>query len=687
MNAELLEQEILTKIHLPQIPDYTLDVCSCGAIPGAAVPQTAAIQKAIDQVAAAGGGRVCVPAGVFLTGALRLRSHVELHLQSPGSVLRFLPRVDTGEYPLVLSYWEGTPCLNYSALLYARGETDLAVTGPGVLDGQGRPETWWSWHHQKETPWSTDGTDLQAPARRLLRRMNVDGTAVEQRRLGDGYYLRPNFVQLIRCQRVLLQGFTMQNSPMWNLNPVLCRSVTIQGVHIVSHGPNSDGCDPESCEGVLIENSFFDTGDDCISLKSGRDRDGRIANTPCSDVLIRNNDFSDGHGGIALGSEMSGGLRRIVARGNRFSSPNLTYALRLKSNARRGGVVEQVVLADSQIRTVSGAAVHGTMMYEDGPVGDTMPVFRDILIQNIEAHSGEYGIFLEAFDQVPITGLELRHVHIDGVRHPFWARNWQAPVLEDVVINGKDYPRPYGVQILGVPAPGSELKAASRNCVPDRPVVYRWEFCPPGGSWKECGTGPSLRLPPACKAGRLRLWAASPEGRREHSLEYRIVEPCVPGAVAGTPDSAESRRLQARGLLCGVAEGAPDAPIRRQTLACMLEPLLQPGPGSSALERAVSQGVMARVENTLAPEGTLTREELATIAMTCCGANYRNASTTRPLCADADQVQPVHATQVARALYFGFLGLDAQNRFHPAQVVTVAQAVCTLNAVADFRGL
>ncbi|MBM6715342.1 glycoside hydrolase family 28 protein [Gemmiger formicilis] len=687
MNVDALEREILARIRPPQIPNYSLNICRCGAVPGARTPQTAAIQQAIDRVAAAGGGRVEVPRGVFLTGALRLRSHVELHLQSPASVLRFLPRVDTGDYPVVFSHWEGTPCYNYSALLYACDETDLAVTGPGVLDGQGRPDTWWSWHHEEENPWSTESADLQAPARRRLRRMNLEGVPVEQRRFGDGDYLRPNFVQFLRCERVLLKEFTMRHSPMWNLNPVLCRSVVIRGLCIDSHGPNSDGCDPESCDGVLIENCFFDNGDDCISLKSGRDRDGRILATPCRNVLIRHNFFADGHGGIALGSEMSGGLCRIVARGNRFDSPNLTYALRLKSNARRGRVVEQVVLADSDIRTVSGAAVHGTMMYEDGPDGDNLPVFRDILIQNVTAHGGEYGIFLEAFSQVPITGLELRHIHIDGVTHPLWAQNWKDPVLEDVFLNGRPYPRPYGVHILGIPAPGAELHAASNSCVPGTPPAYRWQFCPPGGAWRDCGTGTVFRLSAAMQAGRLRLWAINSQGCGEQSMEYHIVPPPEPGAAPGTPGSAENRRLQARGMLPGPTAGAPDAPIRRRTLASMLEPMLSPVPGLPPLESAIVQGVMARQGDALAPNGFLTREELATVAMSCCAANYRNASTTRPHCADADRVSPIHATQVARALYFGFMKLDERGRFDPDRRVTMAQAVCTLNAVADFNSL
>ncbi len=272
--------------------------------------------------------------------------------------------------------------------------------------------------------------------------MNMEAVPVEGRRFGPDHYLRPNFVQFLYCERVLLRDVTLKSSPMWQLNPVLCRSVIVDGVTLSSHGSNNDGCDPESCCGVWIKNCRFDTGDDCISLKSGRDRDGQRTNTPCENVLIENNEFLDGHGGIALGSEMSGGIRRVLADGNRFSSPNLTYALRLKTNARRGGFVEEIMLSNSVMDTVHGAAVHGTMLYEDGRNGDSLPVFRDITIENIEANGGDYGIFLEAFPEVPITGLTLRNIHIDSARKTMRFMNWQNPVIENVFINGKRFPRP-----------------------------------------------------------------------------------------------------------------------------------------------------------------------------------------------------------------------------------------------------
>ena len=420
MNKNELRNTSLSQIQLPCIGKNRMQV---EPVPGQM--QTRQLQQAIDDLSRQGGGTLVLQPGVYRTGALHLKNGVELHLASEDTLVQFVPDDPAENYPLVFSHWEASPCYNFSALLYACDAQDIAVTGKGVLDGGADADHWGNWHHQVETSWSENKPDLQLADRSALRSMNLGGVPVDRRIFGEGHYLRPNFFQSIRCQRVLLQGVTLRNSPMWQLNPVLCSSVVVDGVTLSSHGANNDGCDPESCNGVWIKNCRFDTGDDCISLKSGRDRDGREANVPCRNILIENNDFADGHGGVALGSEMSGGIYNVLASGNRFSSPNLTYALRLKTNARRGGAVERVMLCDSVMDHVHGAAVHGTMLYEDGRNGDSLPVFRDITMENITAHGGDYGVFLEAFPEVPITGLVMRNITIDGVRQCLRSMNWK----------------------------------------------------------------------------------------------------------------------------------------------------------------------------------------------------------------------------------------------------------------------
>ena len=681
MEKATLREEILCHIAMPVIPDHTVQATACGIYPDTGENLTRALQKAINELSADGGGRLSLSAGVYRSGALRLQSGVELHLGSPDTILQFINTEIEENYPVVYSHWEASPCWNYSALLYAKDAHDIAVSGPGVLDGGADQTHWWDWHHQVEEAWSEDRVDLLQPDRLALRRMNMEAVPIEERRFGLGHYLRPNFVQFLNCERVLLRGVTLKNSPMWQLNPVLCRSVIVDGVTLSSHGSNNDGCDPESCNGVWIKNCRFDTGDDCISLKSGRDRDGQRTNTPCENVLIEYNEFLDGHGGIALGSEMSGGIRKVLADGNRFSSPNLTYALRLKTNARRGGFVEQIMLCDSVMDAVHGAAVHGTMLYEDGRNGESLPVFRDITIENIEAHGGDYGIFLEAFPEVPITGLTLRDIRIDGAQKTLRSMNWQDPVIENVVINGKRFPRPVSVRILGVPAPGASVTAEA-VCLTEQSLSYIWESSPDGKVWTRCGKEKILLVP---DTSFLRVTVSDAQGSEETSSPYRVLPAGAYGPAA---------RLRCRGMLPAGAV-LTEEPVTRIQLAAMLLPLADPklqGPvpkdtqATTALAAVANRFLALNDEGNFCPRDSITRQEMASVAMQACGINYRNASSTTPVCLDALEVANNYATNTARALYFGFMQLE-EGKFFPNRPVTVKEAVMILDRVADFAGL
>lgn len=695
MDKLQLKETILKRIERPVIPNKEYRGPELGLIPDSGDIQTAALQDAIDTVSKNGGGRLVLPAGRYRTGALELKSGVELHLESQDTQLSFVNENPELHYPVVFSHWEATPCYNFSPLIYACDAQDIAVTGKGILDGGADKDHWWNWHHQVENAWSDDKPDLQLQDRKALRQMNVEGVPVEERRFGPGHYLRPNFIQTIRCERVLLQGFTLHRSPMWQLNPVMCRSLTVDGVTLSSHGANNDGCDPESCDGVHICNCRFDTGDDCISLKSGRDRDGRIANVPCENVLIENNDFADGHGGVALGSEMSGGIRRVLAVNNRFTSPNLTYALRLKTNARRGGEVEDIILADSVMDHVHGAAVHGTMLYEDGRNGNDLPVFRNITIENITAHGGDYGIFLEAFEEVPITGLILRNIRIDGVERPMRSMNWKEPVMENVIINGKAFPRPGSVRILGVPVQGRAVEASAKLCGDGADCRFYWQVSPDGSSWSDAGRGPRFTLLP--EVNFVRVTAEDEQKNAEISRVYRVLKTEENGA--GT--DYERQRLLCRGMLGPVKNISDTELITRNQLAGMMLPLAGldvfadtvalaeiAQDSWAALRIAVEKGFLALSgKSELLPEGYVSRQEMATVAMQACGVNYRNASSTMPVCADVASVGNHYGTNVARALYFSFMELEDGEIFAPERLVTVGEAVKILNRVADFAGI
>jgi polygalacturonase len=229
--------------------------------------------------------------------------------------------------------------MNYSPLVYAYGEENIALTGSGTLDGQASETSWWPWKGAWKTHAEWASVPNQLAARARLIDMVEHGVPVAQRVFGEGDHLRPQFIQPYGCRNVLIEGVTLLRAPMWQVHPVLCTNVTVRGLHISSHGPNNDGCNPESCRDVLIENTYFDTGDDCIAIKSGRNADGRRLAVPSENIVIRNCRMKDGHGGVTIGSEMSGGVRNVFVESCDMDSPELERALRLKTNALRGGFI------------------------------------------------------------------------------------------------------------------------------------------------------------------------------------------------------------------------------------------------------------------------------------------------------------------------------------------------------------
>ncbi|GAA3142150.1 glycoside hydrolase family 28 protein [Nonomuraea salmonea] len=303
---------IRRRIRPPRFPARTFPITRYGATADGVTPCTEAFRRAVEACAAAGGGRVLVPAGTYLTGAIHLADDVELHLEA-GATIRFSR--DPADYlPVVATRYEGVELMNYSPFIYAHGRTNVAITGSGVIDGQADATHWWDW--------SNDPPPSEGPDKRLLAQLAEDGVPVAERVFGEGHYLRPNLIQLYRCRNVLIEGVTVKDSPMWNIHPVLCRNVTIRGVTVDSpRGPNNDGCDPESCVDVLIENCTFDTGDDCVALKAGKNADGRRVNEPCLNVLVTGCVMRDGNGGVTVGSETTGGVRWVFAWDCEMSSP------------------------------------------------------------------------------------------------------------------------------------------------------------------------------------------------------------------------------------------------------------------------------------------------------------------------------------------------------------------------------
>jgi polygalacturonase len=394
---------ILSRIKPPTFPNRDFDITHYGTI-----------AEAIAACTAAGGGRVVVPAGIFSTGPIHLDHNVNLHV-SEGATLRFSR--DPQHYPLVYTRWEGTECMNFSPLIYAFEKTNIAISGTGTLDGQADAEHWWQWKGK--------GPSGQEPDRNALMAAGDKNVQVKDRVFGAGHKLRPNFVQPYRCTNLLIEGVKIVNSPMWELNPVLCKNVTVRNVTIDTHGPNNDGCDPESCTDMLIEKCSFSTGDDCIAIKSGRNVDGRRVNVPNANLIIRDCDMKDGHGGVSIGSEVSGGVRNVFVENCRMSSPNLDRALRIKTNSYRGGAIENIYFQNVTVGEVAQAVIDIDFFYEEGEGGPFKPIVNNVVISDVTSKKSKYGLYLHGYKDDPIRGLTVTNCRFENAAKGDFRENVQ----------------------------------------------------------------------------------------------------------------------------------------------------------------------------------------------------------------------------------------------------------------------
>ena len=426
--------EILRRIKPPVFPNKDFNIARFGAKGDGVTDCTEAFRKAIAACHQAGGGRVVVPPGTFLTGAIHLKSNVNLHV-SKEATIKF-SRDPRKFLPVVFTRWEGVELMNYSPFIYAFEQQNIAITGEGTIDGQANCEHWWPWKGRTECGWKK-GEPEQSKARNKLFEMGERGVPVSQRVFGEGHYLRPQFIQPYRCQNVLIEGVTLKDSPMWEINPVLCRNTIVQKVKIISHGPNNDGCDPESCTNVLIKDCSFDTGDDCIAIKSGRNEDGRRINVPCENLIIQGCEMKDGHGGVTIGSEISGGVRNVFAENCRMDSPHLERALRFKNNAMRGGLLEHIYMRDVEIGQVSDSVVSIDFHYEEGAAGKFTPVVRHVGVRNVRSQKSKYALYLRGFERAPITDIRLENCVFNGVAKPNVLEHVQNLAMRNVRINGK----------------------------------------------------------------------------------------------------------------------------------------------------------------------------------------------------------------------------------------------------------
>jgi polygalacturonase len=421
--------DIARNVKPPKFPDRVFDIRNSGAIADGKTLATTAIAKAIAECAAAGGGRVLVPAGEFLTGAIHLLSNVELHV-AEGATLRF--DTNPSSYPIVFTRWEGMELMNYSPLIYARRQENIAITGKGTLDGQGSEAHWWSWKGRwggaTKYGWK-EGMPNQLPARAALFHMAEDGVPVEKRVFGDGHYLRPPFIQPYECVNVLIADVRVRNSPFWNIHPVLCKNVTLRGVDVFGHGPNNDGVDPESVDHMLIEDCSFDTG--------GRNADGRRLNVPSQNILVRNCRMKEGHGGVVVGSQISGGARWVFAENCQMDSPDLWYAIRFKNNALRGGLLENFYYRDIDVGQVGRAAITCDFNYEEGANGAFTPQLRNVVVERMRVKNAVRVLDSQGLPKAPVNDITLRECTFDGVSQPSIVKYTRTVNLEKVRVNRK----------------------------------------------------------------------------------------------------------------------------------------------------------------------------------------------------------------------------------------------------------
>ncbi len=424
---------ILARIKAPVFPARDFAVTDYGAAAGGTQDCTAALAKAIAACSAAGGGRVVVPAGVFLTGAIHLKSNVNLFV-SEGATLLF--KTDPAAYlPVVFTRWEGTECMNYSPFIYAYEQENIAVTGGGTLDGQASDDNWWAWAKRDESRRSPALPDSNA-----LVASGDKNVPVDQRIYGNGHFLRPNFFQPYRCRNVLIEGVHIRRSPMWEINPVLCTNVIVRNLDISTHGPNNDGCDPEASRDVLIEGCTFDTGDDCIAIKSGRNDDGRRVGVAAENLIVRKCTMKDGHGGVVIGSEIAGGCRNVFVEDCVMDSPNLERMLRFKSNARRGGVMENIFARNITVGRVAEAIITVDFLYEEGANGDHKPVLRNVQVENVTGKSCPRIFYIASFAGATVDGIRLAHCNFSGVESTELIEHAGHIELDDVTIEPKVRP-------------------------------------------------------------------------------------------------------------------------------------------------------------------------------------------------------------------------------------------------------
>ena len=436
----------MDKVQQPSFPELTKCITEYGAVGDGITLNTDAINNAIKEVSDKGGGTVVIPAGLWLSGPVVLLSNVNLHLEQ-NALLLF--SADYSLYPVIDTSFEGLDTKRCQAPLYANGATNIAITGKGVIDGNG--DNWRPVKKSKLTAsqWkkleASGGVvqkDIWYPSAASLRGANAckdfnvpEGFNTQEEWESIREWLRPVLLSFIKCDKVLLDGVTFKNSPCWCLHPLSCSNFTINNIYVSNpwYSQNGDALDLESCDKVIIQNSSFDAGDDGICIKSGKDADGRRRGEPCQNVIVRNNVVLHGHGGFVVGSEMSGGVKNIYVDNCTFLGTDV--GLRFKSTRGRGGVVENIHISNINMINIPNEAIIFDLFYsgkgpgeedtsdakpaEIPPVTEETPAFQGIYIKDIVAKNVGRAILFNGLPEMPVKNILLENITIteagDGV--------------------------------------------------------------------------------------------------------------------------------------------------------------------------------------------------------------------------------------------------------------------------------
>ena len=416
---------ILRQISAPTFKNIDYNVTKYGAVADDSTDCRKSINEAITICSFNGGGRVVIPAGKYrVNGPVILKSNVNLFLVE-GSELNFSGQPE--DYlPEVLTLFEGTELFNYSPLVYAYHASNIAITGKGTLNGNGS---------KAFANMRPQNSDMQSQ----LRQMGIDGVPVYQRRFGKHSILPPSMIEPFGCRNVLIEGIHIIDAPYWVIHPAFCNNVTVRNVEVNSQNLNNDGCDPEYTTNVLIENCTFNTGDDAIAIKAGRDNDAWRIGQSTRNIYIRNCKFNSKCNGLCIGSEMAGGVENVYMEN--VSIGNCLSGVYFKSNLDRGGFIKNVWVKNVTCDSVKTVFIRFETNYHGARGGFHPSLFQHFLIENVTGNrSGECGFYAEGIDKSPLKDITLKNIKLIKCPISYILKNTEKISFENVLINGKPMP-------------------------------------------------------------------------------------------------------------------------------------------------------------------------------------------------------------------------------------------------------